>query len=77
MAYIGDGIKVLPPVRLGAASNPTNVAVGLGAVNIFQNWSLNYPVMGITNYIPAIVVDSLDQVPSNTPIGTAILVKAT
>jgi ABC-type molybdate transport system substrate-binding protein len=72
-----DNINVLPPVRIGVASNPKSVAVGLGAVNIFQNWSLTYPVMGRTNYIPAIVVDSIEQIPSDTPVGTAILVKET
>lgn len=77
MPVANESITVLPPVRIGVSSNPGQVAVGLGAVNVFQSWSLNYPVMGRTNYIPAIVVDSIEQIPSDTPVGTAILVKAT
>ena len=76
MAYIGDDIEVLPPVRLGTSSGAVAGAVPLGSVNIFLNWSLDLPVVGRVNYIPAIVLEADQDVPSETLPGTVILRKA-
>lgn len=59
-----DKIESMPPVYIDS-------------INVFQSWSYNAPISGNKLFLPAIVVNNLSEVPSDIPIGTAILVRAT
>ena len=55
-------IKVMPPVVVDT-------------INIFQSWSSELPATGTKILLPAIIVDSVDDIPEDLAPGTAILVK--
>ena len=72
-----NDVTVLKPIDIKAEDIKVMPPVAIDSVNIFQSWSYDQPIVGQTVWLPAIVVDSIDDVPSNTPPGTAILVRAT
>lgn len=51
--------------------------VYIDTINVFTSWSFSAPIVGNVVYLPAIVVNNINEVPSDLPVGTAILVRAT